>query len=313
MSFDSASGEAGAYADALADLCDRYDVPIDSVNVALPGHDERIHYLTTGEGPPLVALHGIGATAATWVPLLNALRDHFTVYVPERPGRGLSTPVDYERDEYDFRRYGVGYVVAFLDALGIDAVDILANSLGGFQSLALAVDRPDRVNRQCLVGAPAGLSRKPPLLMRLLGTRRVGDWLASVTSPETVEEARETYRRINVEDDSALPDVFFEVGLRGEEIPGRTDSVRSLTRSIVGLRGSPARFDLREPLRDCAIPTRFIWGTEDYFWGPEVGRPVAESMPDADLVTLDGLGHSPWLEPSDEAEREILAFLRRAD
>lgn len=313
MSFDSASAEAGAYADALAALCEHYEVPVDSANVALPGHDERVHYLTTGEGPPLVALHGIGSTAASWVPLLDALRDRFTVYVPERPGRGLSTPVDYERKEYDFRRYGVDYVVAFLDALGLDSVDVLANSLGGFQSLALSIDHPERLKRQCLVGAPAGLSRKPPLLMRLLGTRRIGDWLASVTSPDTVEEARETYRRINVEDDSALPDVFFEVGLRGEEIPGRTDSVRSLTRAIVGIRGSPSRFDLREPLQDCTVPTRFIWGTEDYFWGPEVGRAVARSMPDAELVTLDGHGHTPWLEPTNAAEREIRTFLDSND
>lgn len=309
MSFDSATGEAGAYADALAQLCDHYEVPVDSASVSLPGHDERVHYLTTGEGPPLLALHGIGSTAATWVPILDALRDRFTVYAPERPGRGLSTPVDYEDPDYDFRRYGVDYVVAFLDALGVDSTDVLGSSLGGFQSLALAVDHPDRVERQCLVGAPAGLSRKPPWLMRLLGTRRVGDWLAERTRPETVEEARETYRRINVEDDSALPDLFFEVGLRGEEIPGRTESLRSLTRSIIGLRGSPPRYDLREPLRDCAVPTRFVWGTEDYFWGPEVGRPVAEAMPEAELVTLDGLGHTPWLEPSEDAEREALAFL----
>lgn len=309
MSFASASGEAGAYADALAALCEHYDVPVDSANIALPGHDERIHYLTTGEGPSLLALHGIGATAASFVPILNELREHHTVYVPERPGRGLSTPVDYEREEYDFRRYGVDYVVAFLNTLGVEETNVLGSSLGGFQSLALAVDHPDRVTRQCLVGAPAGLSRKPPLLLRLLATRRIGDWLAARTRPETIAEARRVYRRVNVVDDSALPDLFFEVGLRGEEIPGRTSSLRSLTRSLTGLRGSPPRFDLRDDLTHCQVPTRFVWGTEDAFWSPEVGRPIAASMPDADFVLLEDHGHTPWLEPSQAATPAIHEFL----
>jgi pimeloyl-ACP methyl ester carboxylesterase len=318
---DSAPDPPAAYRRTLADLCADVDAPVVSRFTDARDPGGRLHHLVVGDGvaaeaddpaagadaPPLVCLHGLGSTAGVWAPLFDALAERFTVYVPERPGRGLSDPVDYGAVE--FRRYGVDYVVDFLDAVGLDSPAVLANSLGGFQALALAVDRPERVSRLCLPGAPAGLSRTPPAFFRLLGLPLVGDWIAERTRPTTVAESRAAYRRLNVVDASAVPDALLELELAGEDLPGRTRSLRSLIGSLGSLRAGArlhARYDLRPDLPTVEVPTRFVWGTEDYFWAPDVGQPVVAAMPDADLRVLDDHGHVPWLEPGSTARGAIL-------
>jgi pimeloyl-ACP methyl ester carboxylesterase len=294
--------EEEAYLDALSMACDYYDVDAESKYVHFSKPAVRLHYLTAGDGPPLVLLHGLGSTSAVWLPLFDALTDHFTVIAPDRPGRGLSTPTDYR--ETDFRTFGVGYVVGLLDESGIEETRVVGNSLGGFQALALASDHPTRVDRLCLVGAPAGLSRSVPFGFRLFDVPKVGRWLFDYSKATTVADARKTNRQMNVEDDSALPDCYFAPEIRTEAVPGQRESLWSLLESLGSIRGMAPRFDLPTD-----VPTRFVWGTEDYFWKPTVGRPVVDEMESADMVVLDGYGHVPWLEPGDAAEGATVAFL----
>ena len=301
------SETAKPYLDALAAVCEYYDVDAESKYVELPDPASKVHYLTAGEGPPLLLLHGLGTTSTYWIPMLDALTDHFTVYAPDSPGRGLSTAVDYR--ETGFREFGVEYVVDFLDALGIEETAVMGNSLGGFQTLALTVDYPERVTRLCVIGAPAGLSRSIPPFFRLLDLPVLGDWLFDYFKAESVADSRRAYRQMNVEDDSALPDVYFQPGIVGEDLPGQRESLRSLMETLGTTRGMRPQFDLREEVQELEIPTRFVWGTEDYFWSPSVGRPVASTMANADFVTLHDHGHTPWLEPDDEATEAAVEFL----
>ncbi|WP_135827677.1 alpha/beta fold hydrolase [Halorussus halobius] len=301
------SPEAERFLDAVEAVCAHYDVDAESTYAELSGPADKVHYLTAGEGPPLLLLHGLSTTGASWLPVFDALTDRFTVYAPDRPGRGLSTAVDYR--ETGFREFGVSYVVALLDALGVERTAVMGNSLGGFQTLALTLDHPERVTRQCLVGAPAGLSTDVPVFLRLLDLPVLGTWLFDYSKAETVAEARRTYRRMNLEDDSALPDCYFRPGIVGEGLPGQRESLRSLLETLGTFRGINSQFDLSAALPGVETPTRFVWGTEDYFWPPEVGQPVADRMSDADFVVLDGHGHTPWLEPGDDAISAATEFL----
>ncbi|MFH5799564.1 alpha/beta fold hydrolase [Haladaptatus sp. CMAA 1911] len=298
--------EEETYLDALSMACDHYDIDAESKYVHFSNPAVRVHYLTAGDGPPLVLLHGLGSTSAVWLPLLDALTDRFTVIAPDRPGRGLSTPTDYR--ETDLRTFGVEYVVDLLDELGIEETRVVGNSLGGFQALALASDHPARVKRLCLVGAPAGLSRSVPFGFRLFGVPMVGRWLFDYSEATTVADARKTNRQMNVADDSALPDCYFGPEIRTEAVPGQRESLWTLLEALGSVRGMAPRFDLRDDL-PTGVPTRFVWGTEDYFWKPAVGRPVVGEMANADMVVLDGYGHVPWLEPGDAAEEATVAFL----
>ena len=295
-----------AYVDALEAYVDDVDVEVASRTASVAG--DRIHYLEAGDGPPLLCLHGLSTNAATWLPLFDALADEFRVVAPDRPGRGLSTAVDYAT--VDFREFGVDYVTGLMDALDVDATHVLGNSLGGMQALHLQVDHPERVDRTCLVGAPGGLSRKVPWVFRLTYAPKVGPWLFRRSIADSLDDAREQWNLINLEDDSALDDALLEVGLASERIPGQTDSLVALNTTAGTLRGGMCeRFVVRDALEASDVPTRFVWGTEDFFWPPAVGRPIADAMPDGEMVVLDDHGHTPWLEPTTDARDAIVEFL----
>lgn len=295
-----------AFLDALEGYAATVDVDVASRTASVDG--DRVHYLEAGDGPPLLCLHGLSTTAATWLPLFDALADEFRVVAPDRPGRGLSTPKPY--GDVDFREYGVDYVTGLLDALDVDETAVLGNSLGGMQALHLQVDHPERVARTCLVGAPGGLSRQVPWTFRVTYAPKVGPWLFRRSIADSLEDAREQWTLINLEDDGALPDALLEVELAGERVPGQTDSLVALNASAGTLRGGMhERFVVRDALEASDVPTRFVWGTEDFFWPPSVGRPVADAMPAGEMVVLDDHGHTPWLEPTTEARDAIVPFL----
>lgn len=302
------SGAEREYATRQDELAAHYDVDIDS-RVVETDAAGRVHYLVAGnpDGDPVLLLHGLSATGATWLPMASALTDEYRLYMPDRPGRGLSAAPSY-RGEF-LREFMVGYLLELLDELELDQPHVVGNSLGGQQAFLLALDH-DRVDRLCLVGAPGGVSKEFSLLWRLMtvrGVNRALFWLMGRGDP--VENAREATDRVLVVDDSAVSEPFYELLAAGSQLPGRQQSLRSLQSAQSSFGRMHPLFDLREEIVGIERPTAFVWGTEDSFWPPEVGRPLAERMPDAEFVELDDHGHSPWLEPGEETETAVRQFL----
>lgn len=296
------------YARRQVELAEHYNLAVESRAVETESAG-RVHYLELGdpEGEPVLFLHGVGSTAATWLPMLPSLAEEYRLVVPDRPGRGLSRPVSYEGR--NLRSFMVAYLLELLDDLGVDRPHVVGNSLGGQQAFLLAIDH-DRVDRICLVGAPAGLTRDLPAWMRLTtvrGLNRVMFWLLDRGDP--VESARESMETLNVVDDSAIPEAFYAVIAANGELPGRTKSMRSLATEQGSWGTAHPIFDLRSEIVTIERPTAFVWGDEDSVWTPDVGRPVAERMPDARFYVLSEHGHMPWMEPGDEVETLVREFL----
>ena len=296
------------YADAQARLAGHYDLAVES-RVTETEAAGRVHYLAGGnpDGDPILLLHGVGTPAATWLPLFPSLTDEYRVYAPDRPGLGLSAAPSY-RDR-DLRSFLVTYVLELLDDLAIDRPHVIGNSHGGLQSFLLAIDH-DRVDRLQLVGAPGGVARDLPLLFRLLtvrGLNRVLLWLLNRGDP--VENAKQSMQQVNVGDASAIPAVFYELLAAGQDLPGRQESQRSLATAQGSYGRAHPLFDIRNEIVQIDRPTQFIWGTEDTFYSPTVGRPVGKKMPNAEFYELPGHGHTPWLEPGDSAAKLVCEFL----
>ena len=295
------------YAERQAALAAECGVDVGS-RVAETDAAGRVHYLVAGppEGDPVVLLHGVGTHAATWLPLVPALADDYRVYAPDRPGRGLSAAPSYRGR--DLREFLVSSLLELFDDLGLDRPHVVGNSLGGQQAFLLALDH-GRVDRLCLVGAPGGVSREFPLALRLLtmhGVSRLLFWLQGRGDP--VETARDSVAQLVV-DDSAVSEAFYELLAAGQELPGRTESLRSLNLEQGSFGRAHPLFDLTDELADLDRPTCFCWGSEDAFWPPEVVRPVAERMPDATVHELPGHGHIPWLEPGEVTDGCVRSFL----
>jgi pimeloyl-ACP methyl ester carboxylesterase len=91
-------------------------------------------------------------------------------------------------------------------------------------------------------------------------------------------------------------------------MPDRQRSLRSLQSAQGSFGRMHELFDLREEVVDIDRPTGFVWGSEDSFWEPAVGRPVAEQM-GAEFHELTDHGHMPWLEPGEQTETAVRSFL----
>jgi pimeloyl-ACP methyl ester carboxylesterase len=137
------------------------------VTIASPPLD--VHVLETGNGDPLLLLHGGNSVAAGWIPLLAKLPDH-RLLAPDRPGCGLTTKFDYA--QVSFRAHAVEYVGSVMDALNVTRASIVANSMGGYFALVFALAHPERVAKLVLMGEPAGSAPSIRLANRLVGFGR---------------------------------------------------------------------------------------------------------------------------------------------
>src|SRR5712675_1180995 len=61
---------------------------------------KKLHYVTAGQGPALILLHGYTQTSRMWRPLIDKLKDKFTVIAPDLPGIGDS---DVPKDGCDMK------------------------------------------------------------------------------------------------------------------------------------------------------------------------------------------------------------------
>jgi pimeloyl-ACP methyl ester carboxylesterase len=103
-----------------------------------------------GEGPPLVLVHGLGASGHSFFPVLNGLLSKWSrIYLPDLPGHGFSRqgePLDIRGQQEIFR--------GFVDRIVREPAVLIGNSLGGAVVLQTAVDRPHMAGVGML--APAG-------------------------------------------------------------------------------------------------------------------------------------------------------------
>lgn len=146
-----------------------------------------LRFHEAGDGPPLLLLHGSGPGVTGWRNYrgnLGFFAQHFRCLVLEFPGFGVSDDFG-GHPMLDAQRAAV----VFADALGLDRVDIIGNSMGGGVGINFAINHPDRVRHLVTIGGIGTniFSPGPSEGIRLLQeftedpTRaRLVDWLNSM-------------------------------------------------------------------------------------------------------------------------------------
>lgn len=113
--------------------------------------------LVSGDGPPLLWLHGAGGSDS-WSPAQDALAASFTVWAPAHPGFAGTPLPNWVRDVHDLAFHYVDLIAA----TGLERPTVVGISLGGWIATDLAVHRPDLVGRLVLVDA-LGLRPTAPM------------------------------------------------------------------------------------------------------------------------------------------------------
>lgn len=106
-------------------------------------------YVDAGEGEPVVLVHGVGLRLEAWAPQIESLAATHRVIAVDLPGHGASSPIGQRSRLAAF----VDWLVAALDDLGLDSVNVAGHSMGALIAGGCAVTAPQRVRRVALLSA----------------------------------------------------------------------------------------------------------------------------------------------------------------
>ena len=258
-----------------------------------------------GEGTPLLLVHGGMGEAFQWGSILSALAKSHRVLAVDRPGHGLADAFDYRG--VDILAHARRFLGDILDSERLPAVPIVASSMGGLWSVAFALSHPERVPRLVLVGAPAGIGRSVPLLMRLGTLPILKTIVRSQMQKPTRESTRAFWAQLMVAHPERLDDDFLDVSTASQARNAPTWF--TLIDSTVDVRGMKHNLVLGDRWKQLSVPTTLIWGEKDAWCPPEVGEAVAASNPQLRVVRIPDAGHAPWFDEPDRVVNAILEAL----
>lgn len=296
------------YQETRRELYKLYDIQPESLTVATEGPVQHIHYLKAGSGSPLILIHGGGSHCSQFLNIVKPLSQHFELYVVDRPGCGLSDTIDYRGVDYE--QSAVDFLDSFMNAVGLKSSILLGNSMGGFFILCYALRYPERVDKLMLVGAPAGMNRWIPPMLRLMGMKGLNRIIMNTVGKPSVKNVRNLFRQLLVADIGNVPEVFLEHTYYYQLLPNIRKSFRSLLENVLTLNGFREHLLLTDRLHRLQMPVSFIWGDQDVFEKPDSGRQKAKAVPQHTFNVVRNAGHLPWLDQPEACVSLIFQALR---
>jgi pimeloyl-ACP methyl ester carboxylesterase len=223
----------------------------------------------SGDGPPLVLVHGAAADHSRWAPVLPALAARFTVLAVDRRGRGRSG----DADDYALQRECED-VAAVVSWAGGDA-NVLGHSYGGICALEAAL-LTDQIRKLVLYEAPMGFLESPPHVVHRL---------------EALLEAdeRDELLAFFMQEVAGLPPDQVELLRSLPAWEARLGTAHTLPREERTSREyvfEPARF------AGVRVPTLFLQGGDSPAPFKVAATAVKAALPDCELVVMPGQRHA---------------------
>lgn len=266
-------------------------------------------YLEAGTpgAPPVVLLHGLGATSASFLPMQwDLARDHH-VFALDLPGFGESgKPVRALHPAYFAR-----WLVAWLDAVGLPRAHVVGNSMGGRVALEVALRAPERVDRLVLL-APSLAWRRYRAAARLVRLLRPELAVLPMVALHglVVSVLRSMFARPERVADAAMNAAADEF-LRVFATPRGRIAFFHAAREIYledphGVRGFWDR------LPKLTTPSLFVFGDTDWLVPRAFLRHVRRALPAAEWELFDDCGHVPQFELPARTSARVRTFFSKA-
>ena len=242
----------------------------------------KVHVRRGGSGAPLLYLHGAGGTT-TWLPPFDSLSDKFDVIAPDHPTFGLSDEPDWLDDIHDMAYF----YLDFIEALGLDGVHLVGQSLGGWIALEMAVRSTRRLASLTLVGS-AGI--------RIKGKPAADIF---IMNPE------ELTRALLV--DETIIDHMLNLDLTEEQ---QDIQIRNKV-STARLGWQPRLFDpnLRKWMHRIDVPTHIVWGDSDQIIPPDYAAEFQGLIAGSSVTMIENCGHLPHVERAEPLVEAVAGFI----
>lgn len=284
-------GSATAVATAANPAIRVSDVPV--------GNDMHMRVYQSGQPgkPVLLMLHGSGpgvSGRSNWEALMAGLADSYHCIAPDIIGFGDSTHPDPSPQGFvPNMTLRIEKLIRMLDELGVGAVTLVGNSMGGMFSLRLAQLVPDRIERMVLMGS-GGM----PGLVPLPGLIKLVKYY-----DDPSEQSMEELLMLFVSDKEAFGPRIRDIAAERHAVAARED----VRRSHLGTFAPGAFWTFsEEDLARITHRTLVVHGRDDAIVQPEASYYLAANLPNADLYVLSHCGHWTQVEQA-ERFRTILA------
>lgn len=242
--------------------------------------DADLAYEERGSGPPLLLVPGLNGVGSFWVKQMDDFARDFRVIVHDHRGTGQST---HSRIRYSVEQMADD-VLRLMDALGVHAAHYVGHSTGGAIGQVIAQDHPDRL---LSLGLSATWAGRDPFFRRVFESRKqvllsqgVEAYLAAsvlfLAPPWWVSANDATITEQHRQQIPTLAPV--------EVLVSRIDAI--------------VDFDRRARMREIRTPTLVIVASDDMVTPLFYSRELADGIPGAKLVVLEGGGHfAPVIAP----------------
>jgi len=266
-------------------------------------HGREVSYLTAGEGPLLLLVHGMAGTARNWDAVIEPLALHNTVIAPDFPGHGNSAPGGGD--------YSLGSLASGLRdlmiALGHERATLVGHSLGGGVALQFTYQFPEMVERLVLVSS-GGLGPEVGAILRAAALPGANLFIRATAAPGATAG-------------NAISGALAKVGLRpnadlaevGRAYASLADTDRrkaflSTLHAVVDTDGQRvAALDRLYLAED--LPILIVWGERDPIIPVGHGRAAHAQLPGSSLEVFPDAGHVPMLESPGRFAAVLQRFL----
>jgi len=264
---------------------------------------EPLHGFVTGNGSPLLLLHGWTSSHAAWSPLLAELAQHHRVIRPDARGHGgRSVSVNPAPDMPRLARD----VLNWLDHLGLERASIIGHSMGALTLWQFIRDFGTTRLRQLCV-----LDQSPKLMTDATWPHGIYGDFDAARSDAFVEELRQDFS------EGVLRLAAYGLNAKARESYERNSKgwqrLRDVLRDwpaapLIAIWQSLVAADWRDVLPRIDRPTLLVYGQESNFYTEALAHYVAQHTPRSTLVFYEGADHSPHLMQPQRFVQDWLAF-----
>jgi pimeloyl-ACP methyl ester carboxylesterase len=264
----------------------------------------EVSALITGrmDAPPLILLHGLGATKASWLTVVPRLAKQHRVVALDLPGFGRSSK---PRGAYDAPWFA-DHVRAVMDELSLSSALVAGNSMGGRVAMEMAMRYPERVEAIACLCPAAAFNRRPALWLVKLLRPELGMLASRLPRGQLLGGLRRLFADAN-----CIHDSWYDAAI--DDFLDSWHSYQSRRAFFTALRN----IYLDEPegedgfwtrLAGMETPALFVYGQRDGLITHHFARKVARTLPEARVLVWRSCGHVPQIEFPDRTARAMTDF-----
>jgi pyruvate dehydrogenase E2 component (dihydrolipoamide acetyltransferase) len=247
----------------------------------------RIRYAQrTGDGTPVILIHGFGGNLDNWLFNIDALAEKVPTYALDLPGHGQSAKA-VENPDLDLM---VSTVVAFMNHIKINNAHLVGHSMGGLIASKIAIDKPVRVASVSLIGS-AGLGEE-------INSAYIDGFVSAANRRELKPELLHLFADGSLVNRSMVDDV-----LKYKRLDGVQDFLKALSGNL--FNAGKQSVQLADDLSTVTCPVQIIWGENDAV----IPCAHADTVGSATVTVIENAGHMVQMEQASRVNELLKSSL----